>query len=255
MRNSLHPTILFHFTKRKKALFGILKETFKLSYARERIYGLDDHRDLGVPMVSFCDLKLHDIKDHISNYGSYGIGLTKEWANSQGLNPFLYTNRHCPLIADLMRAFTNVHNHIQEIPDPLEYAAMADNVLNIQNIYRYLKNYEGPLTRRGKIVDHHYRFADEREWRYVPPLNTEGVMPFLPISYIDTATKKTNWNRRINHALSFQPDDIRYLIVKNDNDIDQLLGYLQKVKSRFPEETIRRLSSRILTADQINKDV
>lgn len=255
MRNSLHPTILFHFTKRKKALFGILKNTFKPSYARERIYSLNDHRDLAIPMVSFCDLKLHDIKDHIANYGSYGIGLTKDWANRNGLNPVLYTNKDCPLVADLMRAFTNLFNHTEQIRNAIEYTAMADNILMIQNIYRYIKNYEGPLTRRGKIVDKKYRFADEREWRYVPPINTPDIMGFLQMSAVDTAAKKRLWNRRIIYKLSFQPDDIRYIIVKNDDDIDQMLRYLRRVKSRYNEETIHRLSSRILTTYQINNDV
>ena len=77
--NSLHPEILFHFTS-KDALYGILKETFKVYYSLERISGKSKPLEFGVPMVSFCDLKLSELKTHIENYGKYGIGLTKEWA-------------------------------------------------------------------------------------------------------------------------------------------------------------------------------
>ena len=31
------------------------------------------------------------------------------------------------------------------------------------NTYRYIKNYEGELIRKGKLVDPNYRFADDRQ--------------------------------------------------------------------------------------------
>jgi hypothetical protein len=255
-KKSLHPTILFHFTKTKENLFGILEHTFKLSYAREMISGVNEKRMFAVPMVSFCDIKLHDIKDHIENYGSYGIGLTKDWANRQGLNPVLYTNSRCDLVDHLIKAFGNIYEHNETIDEPLEYAAMADTFLNMQNLYRYLKNYEGELYRSGKLVDPKYRFADEREWRFVPPPDSPGFGAFFPLSKVDTTEKKAVANQTLNHlSLHFEPDDIRYLIVKDDTEINELLEHLRIVKSRFDDLTIKRLGSRVLTAYQINYDI
>jgi len=82
---SLYPDILFHFTT-KAGLFGILENTFSISYAREKIIGNRKSAQFAVPMVSFCDLRLSQLKDHMDKYGNFGIGLTKEWANRNGLN-------------------------------------------------------------------------------------------------------------------------------------------------------------------------
>ena len=80
---SLYPTTLFHLTN-KDALYSILRETFNVSYAREKIIGPKNYREFAVPMVSFFDLKLSELK-HFLNYGKFGIGLAKEWANERGL--------------------------------------------------------------------------------------------------------------------------------------------------------------------------
>lgn len=87
--DSLYPDILFHFTK-KENLFKILESAFNVSYAREIIIGKSSEREFAIPMVSFCDLRLTELKSHMIKYGSYGIGLTKQWANANGLNPVMY---------------------------------------------------------------------------------------------------------------------------------------------------------------------
>lgn len=83
--SSLYPDILFHFTSRD-GLYGILENSFKISYARERIVGKSKSTEFAVPMVSFCDLRLSELKDHMSKYGSYGIGLSKSWAKDDVQN-------------------------------------------------------------------------------------------------------------------------------------------------------------------------
>ena len=41
---------------------------------------------------------------------------------------------------------------------------------NTINTLRYIKNYKGDLIRRGKSTKPNYVFANEKEWRYVPPI-------------------------------------------------------------------------------------
>jgi hypothetical protein len=252
---SLYPDILFHFTE-KKWLYEILRTTFKVSYAREKIIGLENEREFAVPMVSFCDLKLSELKVFTKNYGNFGIGLTKEWANRNGLSPVMYVNRHCELMDNLITGLNGVYSHLNKINDLEKFKNLNTSYLNIMNTYRYVKNYEGELIRGGITEDKNYRFADEREWRYVPSLENEGIQPFVAISKIRTSKQKAEYNEKVSHLrLSFQPDDIKYLIVETDNDITELIRHLQTVKGRFDPETRSRLSSRILTIEQINKDI
>lgn len=252
---SLYPDILFHFTN-KESLYKILESTFKVSYAREKIIGPSNDREFAVPMVSFCDLKLSELKIFIQNYGTFGIGLTKEWANRNGLSPVMYINRHCDLMDNLITGLNGVYSHLNKINDLDQFNKLNKSYLNIMNTYRYIKNYEGELIRKGSLVNENYRFADEREWRYVPSLQNEGILPFVSISKISTAEQKREFNRKVSHLrLQFQPDDIKYLIVERDSDITNLIHHLESVKGRFDRDTRSRLASRILTAEQINRDI
>jgi len=251
---SLYPTTLFHFTSRR-SLYEILRTTFKVSYAREKIIGPTNHREFAVPMVSFCDLKLSELKFFLK-YGKFGIGLTKDWANRNGLTPVMYINRHADLMDKLIAGIRDIYEHLGVVDNPEQFNALNTAYLNVMNTYRYIKNYEGELWRKGKLKDKNYRFADEREWRYVPNLDTEGVLPFVGIDKIKTSQQKSGYNAKVAHIrLSFQPDDIKYLVVEKDADISELITTLHRAKNRFNEEIRNRLASRIMTVEQIQKDI
>lgn len=251
---SLYPTTLFHFTT-KESLYQILHYTFKVSYAREKIIGPENSREFAVPMVSFCDLKLSELKYFLS-YGNYGIGLTKEWANRNGLSPVMYINRHCQLMDNLISGINGIYTHLGLIDNITQFNSLNKSYLNIMNTYRYIKNYEGELLRHGKLEDENYRFADEREWRFVPNLDTEGVAPFVGISNIRTKQQKSDYNNKVSHIrLNFNPDDIKYLVVEKDSDISELINHLHFAKKGYDKETRNRLASRILTAEQIERDI
>jgi hypothetical protein len=254
--NSLYPSTLFHFTE-KKWLFDILKETFKVSYARETIKAPNNERKLAVPMVSFCDIKLAEIKYFIEkDYGNFGIGLTKDWANRNGLNPVMYINRHCDLADKLIDGLNGMYAQISKMSNIDDIKKMTKSYHNLMNMYRYVKNYEGELIRKGNLVDPNYRFADEREWRFVPPLETPGVEPFVAISNITTKKQKEEYNKKVAHIkLTFEPDDIKYLFVENENDISELIDHLDYAKSKYSNDIRRRLASRILTVEQVQNDI
>jgi len=237
-------------------LFGILGSTFRVSYAKEKIIGKSKEREIGVPMVSFCDLKLSEITSHMSKYGNYGIGLTKEWANKNGLNPVLYISQYSPFTDGLLSGLNSIHAHRRKIKKSEESDGLTTDYMNIYNTYRYAKNYEAPLHRKGHPKIEKYRFADEREWRYVPPLENTSLQPFVPLDAIKTEQKKNELNDSIRDViLHFEPEDIRYLIVERDNEISELINHLMHVKQRFSTDTLNRLKSRILTSEQIELDI
>src|ERR1017187_10890632 len=56
-------------------------------------YGHKTIKEYALPMTCFCDIPLSQIADHISFYGDYGIGMSKKWGLTKGLNPILYVNK------------------------------------------------------------------------------------------------------------------------------------------------------------------
>lgn len=247
-----YPEILFHFTQ-KRRLYGILNNTFEVSYARERIIGGAEVKEFAVPMVSFSDLRLSELKDNIGTYGKFGIGMTKDWAIEKGLNPVMYASDKSSFTENFMKGLEGFFTLVINSDDTTGRYETAYN--NTVNTLRYIKNYKADLIRPGKNTVHNYVFANEREWRFVPPIS-ENVLPFVPIDQIRTSQEKSKYNQTVKHIkLPFQPDDIKYLIVEKDSDINPLIEHLRIAKVGFPKDMVDRLSSRILTYEQIEKDI
>ena len=251
----LYPNILFHFTTRD-GLYNILDSTFKISYARESIVGRTSQKEFGAPMVSFCDLRLSELKDHITKYGNYGIGMTRQWAYRKGLNPVMYVQQASNFTDDFIDGINNIYDILHQMEDVEKNEILSRAYMSILNTYRYLKNCEGKLIRKDKLAKAKYRFADEREWRYVPPIrHNMNYHPFVPIDQIRTSEQKSYHNQLVGSIrLQFNPNDIQYLIVEKDSEINPLIEHLIHVKRRFTFETVERLKSRILTVQQIKND-
>jgi hypothetical protein len=54
--------------------------------------------------------------------------------------------------------------------------------------------------------------------------------------------------------LSFEPNDIKYLIVANEKEINPTIESIRVIKNKYNEKTIDLLSSRIIFAKQIIDD-
>ncbi|WP_369681790.1 abortive infection system antitoxin AbiGi family protein [Pseudomonas gingeri] len=123
---------------------------------------------------------------------------------------------------------------------------------------RHTKNYEADLNRGGKSIPN-YRFSDEREWRFVPSIDNQCSMVFG----LDYASQKENANvielsKTIleKEALTFEPNDIKYIIIENDDEISDFLDFLRKAKGKsYTYHDIEQLMTRILTAEQIFTDI
>jgi hypothetical protein len=249
---ALYPDILFHFTK-KVNLYKILDSTFKVSYARERIIGGKKLKQFAVPMISFSDLRLSELKNNIGTYGKFGIGMRKQWAIDKGLNPVMYASAKSLFTENFFKGIEHFFELIKASDDLNGQSATAYN--NMLNTLRYIKNYKGDLVRPGKETIPNYVFANEREWRFVPE-HSERFLSFVPIDRIESSSQKSYYNQKVSDIkLHFTPDDIKYLIVEKDSDIDELISHLRVAKIHFTKETIDRLSSRILTYEQIENDV
>jgi hypothetical protein len=109
------------------------------------------------------------------------------------------------------------------------------------------------------------RFYDEREWRYVPNLDIYKKELFkLGVSGGGVMTKKifedpellAQANSIVEKAkLIFKPESIKYIIVKEEDEIFKMIKKLEDIKGdRYPANVIKILTSRIVTYDQIEND-
>jgi hypothetical protein len=301
---------LFHFTSSFNQLNDILKDKFKLTYCHEEYTLNHELYDSYYPMVSFCDIPLSIAQNQIKAYGSYAIGLTKEWATANKLNPVVYIEKDSFLAVDLRAKVNNLFNAVRSLEgETLRNAATGiamvkkiiddallnhresnsgvtkiitpqqqkqleqflDDVLkrndgyrtlsktlrnaayNLFNVFRYIKNYEGPHPKKTSIKS--YRFYDEREWRYVPEFNDTRLKPSLNMEefkkYRGIGSKPF-----INGVtLPFSSKDIKYLLVKSETEIPKLIRNIKKSESltKSPDDA-DILTTRIMTVNQLFSD-
>jgi hypothetical protein len=231
---------LFHFTGSFENLIGILKNEFKPHYCPERIfYHKRIFTSYALPMVCFCDIPLSQIKTHIENYGHYGIGMSKEWAEKKGLNPILYLKRNSKLSEKLI-------SMRPDISDLLKSSGERETYHSFLYLFRYLKNYEGSFL-KGGMLTRTVNFYNEREWRHVPNTSVLGMD-----KYNDQEIRK-EYNSKLE-ALGFEPNDIKYIIVDNESEIGVMIKTIREIKSKYPPAVVDILTSRIITSEQIWND-
>lgn len=250
---SLSSNSVIHYTNKLENLKGILNtEGFRLKYCLESL-NINFERELtsAVPMVSFCDIPLSEVKNHIDSYGAYGIGLYKNWAKQNRLNPVLYLDNN----SNISESISTLISRLLELRKTEEG---VDRIFlkEILKLLFYCKNYEGYL-KHGKIDTEYYRFYNEREWRYVP---TESILlekGAIPLIWGDTFLKdKETHNENVKDILlSFGPKDISYIIVDEEEDIPEILTTLNQVyEDKCTTKELKILGTRIITKNQIYND-
>lgn len=254
---SRYPSTLFHFTNDKQALISILDGSFKLSHAKERIKGPSAEAKFGAPMVSFCDLRLSELRTHMKHYGYYGLGMSKAWARKKGLNTVYYVSDQSSATDNFIKGINFLFDHRGTV-SVSHTSAFNEHYMNLLNMYRFMKNYEGD---NKKLKVKRFRFADEREWRFVPPIGTDfsnlKMRPFRSWDELDTSEKKRLANNVFDDVrLRFKPRDISYIIVKSEGERDEIIEHVFNAKSgAHGVKERKRLASRILTSKQIKDDV
>ena len=243
----LSPSTLFHFTS-KDGLKRILSDNFKIFYCKEKLKHSIKPIEVAIPMVSFCDIKLSQITEHIEKYGHYGIGLTKEWAYENNLNPVFYYNPHSELV-------DNIFTTLRKLKE--EKIIEINDYLNLSRIIQYHKIYEGEL-KTEKVDYDNYRFADEREWRYVLPelFIDKDFIGWILNSNLSTDIQKKEANFRIEKSrLVFEPKNILYIIVKKEEEIEEFINHITHSKGKtFSHFEIERLKTRIVSCERIVND-
>lgn len=237
---------IIHYTDSIETLELILKEGFKIKYCLEKL-NLDTGSSTAAhPMISFCDIPLSDSRQHFDAYGKYGIGLTKDWAVRNGVNPVLYID-HNSLFAK------SLHELIKERrkKDTNLTPEQGDQILQIKS---YAKNYSGHLKRKS-VDNPNYKFYDEREWRLVPNGSdiNNAAFSLIPDYY---RKNKDSYNEKIaNCRFTFKSTDISYIIVEQTFEIPKIINFLRiDYAEKCTAKELDILFSKICSTEQIIAD-
>lgn len=238
---------IIHYTDSLDVLKLILNEGFKIKYCAESLrLGSNKGSDAAHPMISFCDIPLSNSMQHFDAYGKYGIGLSKEWAVKNGVNPVLYID-HNSLFAE------SLYELLKQRRDKNTNLTVEQKKLILQ-IKAYAKNYSGPLKRKAVDIPN-YRFYDEREWRLVPSPEDINDASFS-ISLSTYKKDKEKYNSMIADCrIKFEPKDISYVIVEKTEEIPDLINFLRnEYRRRCTAEELDILFSKICSTEQIKAD-
>ncbi len=252
--SSISSDSLFHFTPSADNLIGILTKEFLPRFCCEEITLEGEETTSFIkhafPMVCFCDIPLSQIKNHINTYGCYGLGMSKTWGITKRLNPVVYLNKTSTFSHSLYKTLkmSAKMNKNQEV-------ATKELSETIGETLRYLKPYSGNFERNGKAIKY-VKFYNEREWRYVPKYSfKDGSWAITKEEYNNPVTRAQENTATEGAKLSFEPSDIKYIIVKEEKEILSMIVALRKIKKKYDANTIEILTSRIITSEQILNDL
>ncbi|HNX53862.1 MAG TPA: abortive infection system antitoxin AbiGi family protein [Pontiellaceae bacterium] len=230
---------LFHFTKTLDVLKSILKNGVYPKYCLEDFEWADmDIRSIAYPMCCFCDIPLSRIEEHTDFYGNYGIGLSKDWALRNKLEPVIYATQNGSvqkLTKYLFGAGEKNENPSKELSDVF-YRCVS-----------MVKPITGKIVIKRSILEKD--FYQENEWRFVPPVDTILFEEELE-------NQKDSANQAIEkYKLEIAPNDIRYIFVKSDNDIPSLADFITTDMGNYPHNDLKILQTRIVSLTTLKADL
>lgn len=286
---------LFHFTNSIDNIENILTNEFLPKYCIEdwgfqelknptlaqvvvihSIYErYDNQSDVALPMVCFCDIPLSQIRNHILKYGSpagggYGIGLKKEWGINRKITPVFYVHENSPALL-MQGVFKNSvsstqtlveQDSFQKLTDKEQLLAISNNeaALRTEKVVEFIRMYHKPY--KGRMWDKDKQafekkadFYEEREWRYIPNIDTSEIKKVLTHNeYLDSNIKIANEKKLKEYKLSFEPNNIKYIIVNKEVEIPEMIIKIREIKAKYSEPEKDLLISRIISMEHILAD-
>lgn len=283
---------LFHFMKKDEYLYKALQSgNLSPRYCVEDIRYLNlEINSIAVNKVAvlqkcFCDMPLHQLtksfylemtekatiseaeqkevsnNNHTAFYGEYAIAFSKHWGIKHGLMPVHYVNENSGYVENIKKEFHSI----------LAEDAIPDEIANsFLNRLAYLKPLQGTMGRtvNGRTISFIKNFHDEKEWRYVPAIEALSKLKLERLiykQYIQNDLNAINTNletidRYKSIGLSFTANDIRYLIVPNEEARINLIRRILELPNILFEDTedtgLQKnvLISKILVLQEIEKD-
>ena len=231
--SNISSNLLYHFTKDSDILVSIIKNGFWPMTAIEDIsFMLPKYKEarIGIPMVCFTDIPIDLIDEHMKEYGSFGIGMKKEWGIKNGLNPVSYVLKDSEFYNSFNHLqYIAVHNASELDKGKKEMQKTLEMMIAFMNYAGFLKEYSSDKSLNSKP------YYDEREWRYLPPFadenaNIKGYCNRLMPDDVDNQEEKEKLNKhmRQRYTLKFGPDDVEKIIVPDEVEASLLRHKFEK---------------------------
>jgi hypothetical protein len=266
MSNVISANTLFHFTKSFDNIVDIVSNGF---YPKCCLENYDFSYDSGVessssnilaiPMVCFCDIPLSQISFHTKKYGSYAIGLSKEWGERKGINPVLYELPNSNTISIIKECLRKAFSSTHAKKDPLVNSEANEIGNELLFLLFYLKPYEGKMWDGGGFNGDRIKFYDEREWRYIPDFEKIMEKALIPYMFSDTfldRNKAESFNKSYaaDFKLELTPKDIKYIIVDREKDVLPMFSRINELSLNCSEHEKNLLLTKIISFERIGQD-
>lgn len=234
---------LFHFTRDLAKLKSILQSGFMPRYCLEDVKWMETHHNfIGHPMVCFCDIPISRITEHIDFYGAYGLGMTKDWGLRNKLTPVLYAAPESQI-----SKFINFLFEIDFGENPKKQELEDKTTVQIRSLLGLVKPITGQMQVGTELITKD--FYQENEWRYVP-------FDIKMIEEIHFIADQNEANKDVESMkLTFSPHDIKYIFVKDDVEIPELVDFINNNFGNYPLSDVKILTTRILSLSTINSDL
>lgn len=239
---------LFHFTKSRETLQLILKNGFWPRYCLEDVgwLGIPDADFVAYPMVCFCDIPLSRTDEHVAFYGDFGVGMSKEWAVKNDLNPILYMASQ----NTLAKSISEMGSTAASLPEKNK----RQPALNLfRHLAGHIKPSEGTMVVAGKPVQK--EFYQESEWRFIP--RHSEIRDHLIRANFDNVEERERVNEKAkaHSMLKFVPNDVKYIFVSSDSDIPAIINFIQTELDMFPSADLKVLMSRVTSIESVSRDI
>lgn len=222
---------LYHYTKRCWQLQAILNDHgFWPRFCAEDYSWMTggDPYYLMVPMACFCDIPAGLSGEHQRAYGSFAIGMSKDWGKKNGLTPVLYLCENGPLV-QVFRPFVRSISKVK---------LNASEFGSLWGLLPYLKPVTGFFP-DGDYSGRHYTgtkdFDEEMEWRFIPPAFHDSIYSVQLFEGKEKNEAKQNSEQTRSSMLRFSEGDVETIIVPTDVErkciLDCFPVYIGRVKT------------------------
>lgn len=226
---------LFHFTNKYEIIEKILTpQTSGLKFSRiyEKIPGtkLAYYTD----SISFCDIPLSMIKNHVNWYGAYAIGLKKSVAKKLGATPVFYCHSKTVGIP---------HSNNKKSKEFYENCPWFTS--RIKQSYG-----KQAFENNGEISYKNRKFYNEREWRIIASFENMELIDYQKesdlMNYLSNNPSKKQFDN-----VRFNIEDIEYIILEKSSDISQFMNFItQNYKKKVNE-----ILTKVLFFDKLKNDL